>query len=77
MVLRRETLLRLLLVLILLTISSGCATIIHPIEKSDIFSVEKGDKVITKSGQTISVEKDGWFLSDTYVEKVMRAKVKK
>ena len=46
-------------------------------QKSDIFSVEKGDKVITKSGQTISVEKDGWFLSDTYVEKVMRAKVKK
>lgn len=50
---------------------SGCAStkniVLHPIEKSDIFSV--------KSGESFTSEKDGWFLSDQYVEEVMKAKV--
>ena len=56
---------------------NGCAIlgrraiILHPIEKSDIFSVPAG----TKIGDTIT-EKDGWFLSDYYVEEIVDAKVK-
>ena len=46
--------------------------VLHPIEKSDIFAINKGDKV-----GTIVVEKDGWFLSDLYLEQVADAKVKK
>jgi len=74
MELKRKTLAKLLLVLISLAVFSGCASIrpviLHPIEKSDIFRIEKG----TKCGETIA-EKDGWFVSDYYVEEVMRAKV--
>lgn len=65
-----------LLSLLLLSISSaGCAsfkqTVIHPIEKSDIFAVDKGTKV-----GDLTAEKDGWFISDLYLKEVMDAKVK-
>ena len=69
----------LLLVLIGLT---GCSTIqkktviLHPIEKTDIFAVDKGSKIYSNDGSTfISVEKDGYFLSDYYVEEVTKAKI--
>lgn len=59
-----------------LLLISGCATTnkvyIHPIEKSDIFSIPKGTQV----GE-IKAEKDGWFLSDDYVKMVMKAKISK
>lgn len=57
--------------------STGCAFLqrkveIYPIEKSDIFSVPKGS---TCNG--IVAEKDGWFLSDFYVQRVMDTSVAK
>jgi hypothetical protein len=50
----------------------GCSRpiLIHPIEKSDIFSIPIGTKI-----GAITTEKNGWFLSDLYVEEVMKAKV--
>lgn len=59
-----------LLVLISLT---GCAStvVLHPISKSDIFSVTKGTTIGTQV-----TEKDGWFLSDYYMNEVGKAKVK-
>ena len=47
---------------------NGCAPVLHPVEKSDIFAVEK-DKAFT-------AEKDGWFLSDLYFKKVLKARVR-
>ena len=59
----------LLLVLITSISLSGCAgTILHPIMKSDINRM--------KQGQAYTPEKDGWFLSDLYLEEVAKAKVK-
>lgn len=59
-----------LALLLLASISSiGCArtTVLHPIEKSDIFSME--------SGKSYTPEKTGWFLSDYYMEEVAKVKV--
>ena len=98
MELKNVTRLALLLGLILLT---GCSTIkanqivLHPIEKSDIFSIPATAVVQIKAGTeikdpktsevlerwdedtTLTVEKDGWFLSDFYLEEVSQAKVGK
>lgn len=59
-------------VILISTIISGCALIhkdivLYPIEKSDIVSMQKG--------QSYTPEKDGWFLSDLYMQKVEQAKV--
>ena len=40
---------------------------LHPIEKADIFKMEVGKEY--------TPEKDGWFVSDFYLEEVMRAKI--
>lgn len=53
---------------------AGCGTlnrkvVLYPIDKSDIFRVEKGSSVVV-------AEKDGYFLSDEYIQEVMDAKVK-
>lgn len=53
--------------LMMLTACSANKVVLHPIEKSDIVSVLKDE--------TFTAPKDGWFLSDFYVEKVMKAKV--
>lgn len=50
----------------------GCASsgiTLHPIEKSDIFSME--------TGKSYSSEKNGWFLSDDYFKEVLKAKISK
>lgn len=55
------------------TTSSGCAAlggrdiILHPIEKSDIVSMKKGEPY--------TPEKNGCFLSDLYMAEVQNAKV--
>lgn len=58
----------------------GChnQVVLHPIEKSDIFSVPAGAVIVLdpNSPGALTVEKDGWFLSDTYVREVMDAKIK-
>lgn len=60
-----------LLVSIVLT-ASNCAKniVLHPIERDDIFSVSKG----TKIGETATL-KDGYFISEYYLEEVARARV--
>ena len=65
-----KTRLPLLLASIILTAGmlNGCAVVLHPIEKVDIFRM--------KSGQSYTSEKDGWFLSDLYMQEIAKAKVK-
>lgn len=70
------TRLRLLLVLTTLTMLNGCATVLHPISRADIWSVEKGDKIQRKDGSIALITKDGYVLSDFYISQVMKAKVK-
>ena len=66
----RMTPVKLLVVLIILIGISGCASIIlHPIEKSDIMKMQKN--------VSYAPEKDGWFISDYYLEQVVKAKVEK
>ena len=60
----------LVLSLLALTVFIGCSwrqVILHPIEKSDIFRMEEGVEYVS--------EKDGYFVSDYYVEEVMKVKV--
>jgi len=68
------------LALLLLLVSAGCLssgpTVLHPIEKADIFSVMKGEKITRADGSVLIVEKNGWFLSDFYVKAVMDAKIR-
>lgn len=67
-VLKIKTLPKLLAVWMTLISISGCATIVlHPIDKVDIVSMTKGTPY--------TPEKDGWFLSDYYLKKVVKAKV--
>jgi len=78
--LRSVTLPKLLVVLILSLGLSGCSAlkkdvILHPIEKSHIFSIEEGSKVIHTDGSETVAEKSGWFLSDYYLEEVSKAKI--
>ena len=68
--LRIKTPLKLAVGLTLLIVSSGCSTVVlHPIEKTDIVAMTKG--------QSYTPEKDGWFLSNYYLEKVVQAKVQR
>ena len=75
--LKRRILLLLLLGWIALIVSS-CATvrpiILHPIEKSDIFRIEKGAEISNPDGSRITTEKDGYFLSEFYLEEVVKAR---
>ena len=60
---------RLLLVVLITLIISGCnRVVIHPIEASDI--------IILKKDKSYTAPKDGYFLSKMYLEKVAKAKVK-
>ena len=52
---------------------SGCGTtILNLIEKSDIYAIPEGTMVGNHEN-----EKDGWFISNMYVQKIMEAKVEK
>lgn len=56
----------------------GCSNrtiTLHPIEKADIFVIPKGAEVKYPSGDKDVVEKDGYFLSEFYIEEVAEAKV--
>lgn len=80
MVLRKVTILRLLLVSIILTVAvSGCAGLrdvtLYVIEKTDIFKVEAGSIVTHPDGTQTTVEKDGRFLSDFYIKEVAKARI--
>ena len=63
---------KLLVALTILIGISSCAynkIILHPIDKVDIVKMAKG--------QSYTSEKDGWFISDYYLEQVVKAKVEK
>lgn len=62
----------LLLLLLALISFAGCsrAIVLHPIEKSDIYAIKKGQQC----GDIVS-EKDGWFISEYYLDKVVEAKI--
>jgi len=57
------------LVLVFAILLAGCTQqiVLHPIEQADIIKVEQG--------QTITAPKDGYYLSDEYVEGVMQVTV--
>lgn len=66
-----------LILLLVIFNLTGCASVyLFPMEKTDIFSLEKGDKVQKVNGNLIEVEKNGWYLSDNYVKKAMKARLK-
>ena len=71
---KSKKLLRLMIGLVLLLpmiALTGCANkvILHPIETIDIVEM--------KTGESYTPEKDGYFVSDYYMEEVMRARVNK
>ena len=75
-VLKSVTLHRLLAVLIVLGTLNGCARVtVYPITNTDIWSVSKGDKILTQDGEVL-ITKNGWVLSDFYLKHVAEAKVK-
>jgi len=55
------------LLLPLASISCINRVVLHPISQQDIIEVNKGE--------TITAPKDGYFLSDLYLEEVAKAKV--
>lgn len=68
---KSKTVLTIMMFLPLLSVLIGCAgtnkIVLHPIEKSDIFRMEKGT--------AYTPEKNGYFLSDEYVAEVAQAKI--
>lgn len=57
---------------------SGCYSqiVLHPINKSDIFRIEKGYPVGNSKGEIIQTEKSGYFMSDDYLKEILDMKVK-
>jgi len=79
MPLKRKTLPLLLLLLTGFAVSiGGCGgpVTLHPIGGSDIFEVPVGS-IITLDGAATTVVKPGWFISDFYLEEIIKAKVDK
>jgi len=48
------------------------AIVLHPIEKSDIFYVASGTQIGNER-----TEKEGYFLSNEYIDEVMKVRIKK
>jgi hypothetical protein len=69
----------LLLSLLVLVVLTGCSTTVtlYPIDKTDIFSIEKGSIVNYRDGETVLVETDGLFLSEMYLDEVAKARIEK
>jgi hypothetical protein len=63
--------LAILLVLPLLLVSCANRVLLYPIDKQDIFRVPKGTMI-----GTIPTDRDGYFLSDQYLDEVGKATVK-
>ena len=66
------------IIIVLIMLTAGCASVrpivLHPIEKSDIFRIEKGAEISNPDGTKITTEKDGYFLSEFYLEEVIKAR---
>ncbi len=67
---KAKKLLRVVILLSLTQLLAGCASklVLYPISQQDIYRIEKG--------QVFTAEKDGYFLSDFYMQEVLEAKVK-
>jgi len=50
----------------------GCSTTLYVIDKQDFYQIPKG----TKIGNEV-IDRDGYFLSNLYMEKVAEAKIKR
>jgi hypothetical protein len=81
---------RFLLLTMLLVALSGCSRhgwyvrspltsdppiIVHPIQPSDIFPINAGDTISPQKGIPIVVEKPGFFVSDYYIQEIMKARI--
>jgi hypothetical protein len=68
-------------VMLCLILIAGCATagriVLYPIQDTDIIFIKKGDQLHFSDGKVIQLEKDGCFVSDLYMEEVLRIKVGK
>lgn len=64
--------LSLVILLLLLLFLVGCSTILYPIEQQDIHRISKGTSI-----GNLTTDRDGYFISDLYLELVGKAKVKK
>lgn len=60
---------RMIVLLIFLMLLGGCA-------RTSVFVLNKEELVRVKKGQNITVEYDGWVLSDRAVDRVLNAKIK-
>jgi len=80
----------LVLMMLLVALSGGCSRhgyyirspltseppiVVHPIQPSDIFPIAAGDIISPQSGTPIVVQKGGFFVSDYYMNEIMRARV--
>ena len=64
------------LLLTALVALSGCnSTSLFLIDGEDIIGVNKGAVITLPDGDAYTIDRDGWFVSDFYVEKIMEAKV--
>lgn len=56
-------------------LTSDPPVVVHPIQPSDIFPIAAGDLISPQSGTPIVVQKGGFFVSDYYMNEIMRARV--
>ena len=50
--------------------------VLHPILKSDIFDIPAGSAIYRDpDAPAIMAEKSGWFVSDYYIEQIMKTKI--
>lgn len=61
-------------VLLLLVLSTGCANriVLHPMAPDDMLEVPVGTKIGSET-----TTKHGWFVSDEYIDEVLKARVRK
>lgn len=65
----------LVLSLVLSTVSTGCS--VSRDRTVDIFILDQSDIIVVSEGDTIVAPKKGAFLSDHYIQQVMKARVDK
>jgi hypothetical protein len=63
---------KLLLVSLILLTLSGCATFQKPVT---LYPIDKHDIVSMTKGTAYAPEVNGWFVSDFYLQEVMKARV--
>lgn len=71
---------KILLIIFILILNCGCILskkiVLYPIAKTDIFRIEENEKIERSKNEIIYVKKSGWFISDFYLNEIVKAKVK-